>query len=139
MLFELKDQIIITMPNADTNGGIIRNALLELAKKRDNVYCIESLGALGYFSALNLCKFVLGNSSSGIIEAASFGKYVVNIGDRQKGRESGENVIHSAIDTKEILDAISQIERLPVLSTKNIYGDGETADRIIEILKSKLN
>ena len=139
VLSELKDQIIITMPNADTNGDIIRNALLEFAKKRDNVYCIESLGTLGYFSALNLCKFVLGNSSSGIIEAASFGKYVVNIGDRQKGRESGENVIHSAIDTKEILDAISQIERLPVLSTKNIYGDGETADRIIEILKSKLN
>lgn len=139
VLTKLKDQIIITMPNADTNGSVIRNALLEFSKTRENVYCIESLGTLGYFSSLSLCKFVLGNSSSGIIEAASFAKYAVNIGDRQKGRESGKNVIHSTIDTREILDAISQIEQLPVLPYENLYGDGETAERIIEILKSKLN
>jgi GDP/UDP-N,N'-diacetylbacillosamine 2-epimerase (hydrolysing) len=138
VLSQLKDQIIITMPNADTNSQVIRNELLIFSERRDNVYCVESLGTLGYFSCLSLCKFVLGNSSSGIIEAASFGKYVINIGERQKGRESDINVIHTTIDAEKILNIISQIETLPVLSNYNIYGDGQTADRIIEILKSKV-
>ena len=56
-----------------------------------------------YFSALSFCSIVLGNSSSGIIEAASFGKYVLNLGDRQKGRERGSNVIDCSIQKNKIL------------------------------------
>ncbi len=96
---------------------------------------IESFGTLGYFSCLKYCSFVLGNSSSGIIEAASFGKYVLNLGDRQKGRAAGENVIHLPILKEKIIKTAQKIQNLPVLSTQNIYGQGNAADKIIDILK----
>jgi len=135
-LKEIKGQIIITMPNADTMGSIIRKKLMAFSEKNKNSYIVESLGVLGYFTCLSHCTFVLGNSSSGIIEAASFGKYVINIGDRQKGRDVGSNVIQCAINKQEILKAIESISSLPTLSEKNIYGDGNTADKIISTLKS---
>jgi GDP/UDP-N,N'-diacetylbacillosamine 2-epimerase (hydrolysing) len=132
----LDKQIIITMPNADTMGEIIREAFLNFASRKSNVFIVESLGTVGYFSCINLCDFMVGNSSSGIVEAASFGKYVLNIGDRQLGRLSGENVIHCEIKKDKIAEAIKQISALPKLTTKNIYGDGETADKIIAVLKT---
>ncbi|HEY0031073.1 MAG TPA: UDP-N-acetylglucosamine 2-epimerase [Bacteroidia bacterium] len=131
----LDQQIIITMPNADTMGDVIRNEFITFAGRKSNVFTVESLGTQGYFFCLLHCAFVLGNSSSGIIEAASFGKYVVDLGKRQAGREAGENIIHTEIKKEKILDAINQIKTLPALTKKNIYGDGKTADRIIELLK----
>jgi len=137
-LTAIQGQIIITMPNADTSSNSIRTALAGFAKNREDVYTVESFGTQGYFSCLYFCRFVLGNSSSGIIEAASFGKYVINIGQRQKGRESGKNVLHCAIDAAKILELAATINELPSLSTENIYGDGNTAFKIISILKSDL-
>ncbi len=131
----LEDQILITMPNADTSSNIIRNKLQDFAKIKSNVISVESLGTEGYFSCLQYCAFVLGNSSSGIIEAASFGKYVLNLGNRQKGRDAGKNVINCEIETTKMLNAITFIKTLPKLNQKNIYGDGHTADKIIAILK----
>lgn len=128
-------QIIITMPNADTMGNMIRKKLLDFSKRKSNVFTIESLGTEGYFSCLHHCSFVLGNSSSGIIEAASFGKYVINIGNRQLGRDAGKNVIHCAIKKNIIIENIKLINKLPTLDKKNIYGEGKTADKIIQILK----
>lgn len=137
VLHILDKQIIITMPNADTMGSVIRKTLLNFAKGKKNVHPVESLGTIGYFSCLNYCSFVLGNSSSGIVEAASFGKYVIDIGNRQKGRETNKNVIHCEIEKNKIIEAIKLIETLPIFEDKNIYGDGKTADRIIQILKNK--
>lgn len=131
-------QILITMPNADTMGNIVREKLLEFAKQKQNVVTVESLGTQGYFSCISHCSFVLGNSSSGIIEAASFGKYVINLGDRQLGRDAGKNVIHCEIEKSKIIKAVQQIDQLPKLDNKNIYGDGNTADKIIKILKKKI-
>ena len=131
----LPKQIIITMPNADTMSNLIRNKLREFAKQKSNVISVESLGTEGYFSCLHHCSFVLGNSSSGIIEAASFGKYVLNLGNRQLGRDVGENVIQCEIKKNKILDAVKLIDTLPKLNTTNIYGDGHTADKIISTLK----
>ena len=134
----LKYNILVTMPNADTMGGIIRNELNKVANMNNNICLVESLGSEGYYSALNKCAFVLGNSSSGILEAASFSKYVINVGNRQLGREYGENVIHSKINKNEIYNAIKQIEELPKYKTVNIYGDGNARFKIMSELK-KLN
>jgi GDP/UDP-N,N'-diacetylbacillosamine 2-epimerase (hydrolysing) len=129
-------QIIITMPNADTGNLIIRKKLLSFTKERKDTYAVESLGTQGYFSCIALSSFLIGNSSSGIIEAASLGKYVINIGDRQKGRETGKNVIHCAFEKKQILEAVSRIKTLPDPEKDNIYGDGRTSEKIIGILKT---
>jgi len=134
-LTTIQQQIIITMPNADTMGNCIRERLLAFAKTRSNVYTVESLGMQGYYSCMNLCDFVLGNSSSGIIEAASFGKYVINIGNRQKGRDAGKNVIHCEINAHKIRSAITTIKTAPKLGTDNIYWGGEVSQNIITILK----
>lgn len=138
-LSETDLQIVITMPNADTMGNKIREKLSAFAKGRKNVFVVESLGTQGYFSALEHCSFVLGNSSSGIIEAASFGKYVVNLGRRQEGRDAGKNVLHCEINKKAISDLMNKVRSLPVLGKKNIYGDGHAVDRIMLILKKTEN
>lgn len=135
-LASINSQILITMPNADTNGNMVREKLKKFGKERLNVAIVESLGTEGYFSCLKHCAFVLGNSSSGIIEAASFGKYVINIGDRQLGRETGSNVIHCPINKTAILNAIEKIAAAPAIGSGNIYGNGNTADKIIAALKT---
>lgn len=136
------NQIIITMPNADTMGNVIRQKLQEFIGKNllvkntnKGVIGIENFGSLGYLSCMKLCNFMLGNTSSGIVEAASFGKYVINLGDRQKGRLSGENVLHCPIESTAILACVERIKSLPPLSTSNIYGDGRTGERMVNILK----
>jgi len=128
-------QVLITMPNADTAGSIIRNALKDGFSNSDRVYLMENLGSKGYFTAMKYCVFLLGNTSSGIIEAASFGKYVINLGDRQKGRSAGNNVIHTPIDTESILKAVQEIESSEGLGNQNIYFNSGAAAQIIEILK----
>ncbi|MBK7182915.1 MAG: UDP-N-acetylglucosamine 2-epimerase (hydrolyzing) [Bacteroidetes bacterium] len=135
-LMDIEQQLIFTMPNADTSGNIIREKINLFVKKKSNAYVVESFGTQGYFSCIAHCSFVLGNSSSGIIEAASFGKYVINLGARQQGRDVGANVFHCEIDSQKIKDAIISVKKAPVLSKKNIYGDGKASDIIIERLKT---
>ncbi|WMJ72890.1 UDP-N-acetylglucosamine 2-epimerase [Cytophagaceae bacterium ABcell3] len=128
--------VIITMPNADFEGQKIKKVFLELTDKRPDTYLVDSLGAVGYFSAMKYCKCVIGNSSSGIIEAASFNKYVINIGERQKSREHGDNVIHCPVSKKAILDALESVNMRGAYQGDNLYGCGGTSDKIINILKS---
>lgn len=135
LLVEMQYNVLVTMPNADTMGSVIRDALHNAASKNKNIHIVESLGSKGYYTALEKCILVLGNSSSGIIEAASFAKYVINIGNRQKGRESGENVINCSVIKDEISDTINKVENLPQLSKKNIYGDGNASIKIYEVLE----
>ena len=135
VLMNLKCNILVTMPNADTMGGIIRNELYKVANKNSNICLVESLGSEGYYSALNKCDLVLGNSSSGILEAASFSKYVINLGNRQLGREYGDNVIHCKIDKDKILHEIKNVKNLTALDGNNIYGKGDASKKIHEVLK----
>lgn len=131
-----KYQVVITMPNADTMGNIIREKFTALASNNSKVICVENFGKLGYFSCMQLCSFLLGNTSSGIIEAASFGKYVINLGDRQKGRASGENVIHTKINLGSIRENISKIEQLGKdYDGINIYHSDRSSIKIINALK----
>lgn len=132
-------QVIITMPNADTMGSQVRQIIQDyLAKRNDGrIVGVETLGMTGYYSAMKYCDFLLGNTSSGIIEAASFGKYVINLGDRQKGREAGSNVLHGAIDKNAIVALARSIATRPALTTNNIYGSGDTAAKIVDLLKKQ--
>jgi GDP/UDP-N,N'-diacetylbacillosamine 2-epimerase (hydrolysing) len=134
-LEKVDGQIIITMPNADTSSGIVRERLSNFADSKAEVYTVESLGTRGYFSCMDLCDFMIGNSSSGIIEAASFGKYVIDLGERQKGRETGRNVVHCEINTETITDAMRRINQLPHPGTLNVYGDGKASEKIITAFK----
>ncbi|MBU3658827.1 MAG: UDP-N-acetylglucosamine 2-epimerase (hydrolyzing) [Flavobacteriales bacterium] len=97
-------QLVINPPNADTNGSIFRNAFYELQKENDSIKIVESFGSQSYFSCMKHSALLLGNTSSGIIEAASFQKYVINIGDRQKGRFAPENVIDIEFVYNQICD-----------------------------------
>ena len=129
-------QYIITMSNNDTTGNMIRKELFNQLQNHKNVWLVESFGSKGYLTAMKYCCFLLGNTSSGIIEAASFGKYVINLGDRQKGRKHGSNVIHSNFQYEQIQKSIDLIKTLPEYSDGNIYGDGNSTKRILKILKN---
>jgi len=89
----------------------------------------------GYFTAMSRCAFLLGNSSSGIIEAASFGKRVINLGDRQKGRVAGPNVMHVPFNREKLQMAMTRITELPSPGNENIYFLGCASRRIVEVLK----
>ena len=132
---------IITYPNADThNQGLI--TALEAFKKEhcDQVLLVRSLGQLRYLSLLKHCEAVIGNSSSGLIEAPTFLKPTVNIGDRQGGRICGGTVINSDEDvpsiTKALIKALSKDFREKCLSEHNPYGSGGSSKRILDIIKS---
>jgi GDP/UDP-N,N'-diacetylbacillosamine 2-epimerase (hydrolysing) len=129
-------QIIITMPNADTNGMIIRNMINNKLKNNKNIFVFESLGKQGYFTAMKYCSLMIGNTSSGIIEAASFSKFVINLGERQKGRLTSDNVIHSKFNSEEILGNVKFIINKKYNYTGiNKYFQFNVANTIISILK----
>ncbi len=132
-------QVLITLPNADTAGTIIRKRFLKLQTESDNrIRCVENLGTQGYFTAMKHCSFLLGNTSSGIIEAASFGKRVINVGDRQKGRHHSLNVLNTPFNRKIILQQIRQIKDSPNYTGKNIYFQNNSVKNIIFILRNNL-
>lgn len=131
---------IVTMPNSDKGGdivdGVIRNYINQY---REQFYFVKSLGQKRYLSLLKNCSVVIGNSSSGIIEAPSFNIPTVDIGERQKGRFAPETVIHCQCTKDEILRALSTAlsrefkERIK--NYVNPYGDGNAAQRIVDTLK----
>ena len=130
-----KLQFLITMPNADTAGSVIRNIFLKELSEMTNVSMIENLGIKSYFSAMRHCSFLLGNTSSGIIEAASFNKFVINLGDRQKGRSCSENIIQTPINQKEIQKSIDIVSINNTYNNENIYFNGGATKSIISALK----
>jgi GDP/UDP-N,N'-diacetylbacillosamine 2-epimerase (hydrolysing) len=129
----IKYQVIITLPNADTMGDYIRKEIVEFAKHTKNTIIVESFGMIGYLTCMKYCKFMIGNTSSGFVEAAFFPKWVINLGNRQKGRLLTENIISVPFSSKKIIDAVKKIELNDnILSNQNIYGKGNSAQLIIE-------
>jgi GDP/UDP-N,N'-diacetylbacillosamine 2-epimerase (hydrolysing) len=98
---------IFTKSNADTGGRSVNLLIDAFAKENGNIRAFASLGARRYLSTIKYADFVIGNSSSGLIEAPCFGIPTVNIGDRQKGRTRGESVIDCEVSTEKINRAIS--------------------------------
>jgi GDP/UDP-N,N'-diacetylbacillosamine 2-epimerase (hydrolysing) len=137
VLLELKKyQSLITLPNADTFGSVIRKRFQTLPVESGNrIRCFENLGSRAYFSAMKHCAFLLGNTSSGIIEAASFGKWVINLGKRQQGRVQSENVLNLPFKKDDILINIKKIEADILFRGDNIYYKRDVAKSICAILK----
>jgi UDP-hydrolysing UDP-N-acetyl-D-glucosamine 2-epimerase len=137
-LDDLPLPIVFTAANADTAGRIVNQAVTAFAASRANAVLVESLGTRAYFSAMRHATVMVGNSSSGIIEAASFDLPVVNVGERQAGREQSANVLNAACEAKAIRDAIthaaSDAFRTECAACANIYGDGHAAPRIVDVL-----
>jgi len=95
---------------------------------------LKNLGRHRFYSLLSQIKMMIGNSSSGIVEAPSFGVYAVNIGSRQTGRVFGENVISADSSAESILRAIEQAIVAPRKTMSNPYGDGKASPRIINFI-----
>jgi len=135
MFEDINDQILVTLPNNDTDGARVRSALLAYGANKLNIFVYDFLGVQGYYSAMKHCSFMLGNSSSGIIEAASFNKFVINVGDRQKGRQTSANVISVPCEKKYIQSAINKISQFPVYSGGNIYYQPNTIQQVVDIMR----
>ena len=131
-------QLIITMPNADTMGNMIRKELNVFISACSYAYGIESFGTLGYLSSMKHCRMMLGNTSSGFVEAAFFNKYVINIGERQRGRILTKNIRSCDIKKDEIITAVNDFEHIVLAADVNIYGDGTAAQKIISLIKQLL-
>ncbi|GGF08074.1 UDP-N-acetylglucosamine 2-epimerase [Flavobacterium limi] len=128
--------LVITMPNADTQGTIYRQVLEKLQKQIPNrILLIENFGKTNYFSAMYYAKMLLGNTSSGILEAASFKKYVVNVGDRQKGRAQSSNIINCRFEEEAILSSVKKADAAKAYNGDNIYYKSNAVDNIIKIIK----
>jgi UDP-hydrolysing UDP-N-acetyl-D-glucosamine 2-epimerase len=136
---------IFTKPNADTEGRRIIKLIEEFVKEnKDKAIAFTSLGQLNYLSIMQYVDAVVGNSSSGIIEAPSLKVPTINIGDRQKGRIKAKSIIDckgTEEDIKRALDIIYDKNfRENLQNIDNPYGDGNSAVRIKEILKTyKIN
>jgi GDP/UDP-N,N'-diacetylbacillosamine 2-epimerase (hydrolysing) len=129
--------VVITMPNADTLGSIYRNEIAKLKLENPGrVVCIENFGKIDYFNAMYYSKLMIGNTSSGIIEAASFKKYVINIGDRQKGRNQSKNVFNAKYDENEIITYFNLALSVNEFVGKNIYCQNNTIELIVKKLKT---
>jgi GDP/UDP-N,N'-diacetylbacillosamine 2-epimerase (hydrolysing) len=131
--------LLFTMPNADAGGRALIRQLEEFAIGRPNVRVFTSLGQLRYLSCVKRVDAVVGNSSSGLIEAPSLGTPTINIGDRQRGRLRADSVIDCAPDRAAIAAALDQVyapgfrARLP--HVRNPYGDGGASARILTVLR----
>ena len=135
MELSLRYQIVITMTNADTLGNLYRSMYHKVSHLRSNICIVENLGSQSYFSAMKMTQLLIGNSSSGIIEAASFNKYVINIGNRQKNRLCSKNVIHVPFNHEDIIIATKQYIELEY-DEENIYSFPEGIASIVEKLKN---
>ena len=139
-LEEVGEPVVFTYPNADTSGRLIIKKIEGFVASHHWAQSVVNLGAEGYLSLLHYAKAMVGNSSSGIIEAASFQLPVVNIGSRQRGREQSANVIDSDYDRGAVAAAIklalSPEHLKSIEGIVNPYGDGHAAERIVERLKS---
>lgn len=140
VLSEMEDiYLIFTMPNADSDGRIIKKMIDEFVlSHKERSIAFTSMGHLNYLSTLQFVDGVVGNSSSGLTEAPTFKIGTVNIGDRQKGRLKAKSVIDCKPTKKSIQNAVDILyskdfqEMLP--SVNNPYGEGNATQKIIDVL-----
>jgi len=133
-------RILFTLPNADAGGRSIIQQMEEYVKKnRERARAFTSLGQLKYLSALQYVSAVVGNSSSGVLEAPYFGIPTVNIGDRQTGRLKPPSVIDTGTDVRSITEGIRKafLPSFVKLSKRPsyVYGKGDTAPKILRIIQ----
>ena len=140
--FNKSHNVIFTKTNADTQGRIINNLIDQHTKKNSNALSFKSLGQIKYLSTVKYCEFVIGNSSSGVIETPYFKKSTINIGTRQQGRIKPINIVDSNYDTKSLFLAYKKISsskfKNKIKYMKNPFYKPDTSKRICLYLE-KLN
>jgi GDP/UDP-N,N'-diacetylbacillosamine 2-epimerase (hydrolysing) len=133
-------QLIFTMPNADPGHQALFGMIEDFARRQRNARVFVSLGHTRYISCLAQVDGVVGNSSSGLLEAPSLGKGTVNIGDRQRGRLKAASVIDCAPDRHSIAQALLRLYspefQAAARTVRNPYGDGGASERIVGIVRS---
>jgi UDP-hydrolysing UDP-N-acetyl-D-glucosamine 2-epimerase len=137
-IVELGYQTIVIYPNADAGG----RRMIEAIKEYEGYPFIKTFNSIPheeYLSLMKLASLMVGNSSSGIIEAPSFGLPVVNVGTRQVGRQRAENIIDVGYHKEQIKKAINKALfdekfKQKARNCRSIYGDGKAGKRIADIL-----
>jgi UDP-N-acetylglucosamine 2-epimerase (non-hydrolysing)/GDP/UDP-N,N'-diacetylbacillosamine 2-epimerase (hydrolysing) len=139
-LRELPQNLLFISPNSDAGSRELLQRVAAFSAGRTNIRFITSINHRTYLSLLQFLAVLVGNSSSGIMEAASFKLPVVNVGIRQNGRERGRNVLDCAANRAEIVNAIRKALSAPfrasLIDLKNPYGDGHAAEKIADILSA---
>ncbi len=137
-LDDLPQDLLFISPNADAGSRELLQRIAAFGLRKPNFRFMTSVDHRAYLSLLQFLAALVGNSSSGIMEAASFNLPAVNIGKRQDGRETGKNVLHCAADRREIAAAIRTALSAPFRSSlhgfRNPYGDGHSAEKIADII-----
>jgi GDP/UDP-N,N'-diacetylbacillosamine 2-epimerase (hydrolysing) len=137
----LKDtHLIFTLPNADTDSRILIKIVEDFVAHHPNSSSYSSLGQLRYLSCMAQVDGVIGNSSSGLLEAPSFKKGSINIGDRQHGRLQAQSVINSEPKQESITAALTHLYsdnfQMGLHGTISPYGESGASDKIVKILKN---
>jgi len=137
-IHSMPGQLLCCYPNADAGSRALIERMESCLRERGGGKVIVNLDPVVYWSLLQFVDLLVGNSSSGIIEAASFALPVVDVGIRQRGRERGRNVLTAEPTVVSILDRVSiarsQEFRRSLEGMENLYGDGRASERIVEVL-----
>ena len=136
-LKKLNSNIVFTSPNADLSSQIIVKKIKKFSKENNRVKYLEKINYLDYLSFMKICNFMIGNSSSGIIESASLKAKVINIGSRQQGRVMPKNIISCGYKKKEINYAIKKIHKFKP-KFNNPYYKKNCAKKILNFFNSKI-
>jgi UDP-hydrolysing UDP-N-acetyl-D-glucosamine 2-epimerase len=141
-LEHIPGQLLFCYPNADAGSRSLIERTRSYLRERSDGHIFVNLAPITYWSLLRHADLLLGNSSSGIMEAASFELPAVNIGMRQRGREHGHNVLDAAATVESILDCVQRASspefRRSLRGMENPYGDGRAAERIVSVLAKAL-
>lgn len=140
VIAKLNMPTIAIAPNSDAGNKAIFNNLSKYSKKFPFIKVFRNLPRRDYLGLLKNCSILIGNSSSGIIEASYFNTPVVNIGIRQMGRERNENVIDVISENENLIHNVMmkalRRKKKMIKLKKNIYGDGKSAKKIIHYLET---
>jgi UDP-N-acetylglucosamine 2-epimerase (non-hydrolysing)/GDP/UDP-N,N'-diacetylbacillosamine 2-epimerase (hydrolysing) len=137
-LEDVQQDLLLISPNADAGSRELLQRISAFRSRKSNVRFITSIDHRTYLSLLQFLALLVGNSSSGIMESASFKLPSVNVGNRQAGREAGRNVVHCAADERDIglaiRTALSPQFKSSLDGLQNPYGDGHSAEKIADII-----
>jgi UDP-N-acetylglucosamine 2-epimerase (non-hydrolysing)/GDP/UDP-N,N'-diacetylbacillosamine 2-epimerase (hydrolysing) len=126
--------VFFTLANSDVEGRALNTRIKAFVSERPNTIAVASLGQVRYISLMNEVDVVVGNSSSGVLEAPSLHVPTVDIGDRQKGRERAASVFNTVPERNSIVAAISKALIRGRQPTVSPYGDGESSERFAEVI-----
>ena len=131
------NEIVFTGTNSDPGGDAINNCISDFASRYESVHMFGNLGVRRYLSLVKASELVIGNSSSGIIEVPSFHVPVVNVGDRQKGREKSKSVLDCQLDPKAIADCVEGVlKRETSIEFPNPYEGEDVKESVLEQLRT---